>query len=124
MGDYLTNAKTRNLSQITNIRKRPPQPTYNFEVSPNENYIANDILVHNMAFQKMQYVPNTGKPSGEWVAMYDSTGAYKEQVYRVPFTMKFYRDETNNQTQVLYEDYSIDQTGTDPNSSTEWARTS
>ncbi len=43
----------------------------------------------------------------------------------VQFILAYYEWlETNNQTKVLYEDYSIDQTGTDPNSSTEWARTS
>ena len=98
IGDTLVNVTKKNVSIITSIKSAPAQPTYNFEVTPYENYVANDILVHNMAFQKLEYL-HQASTSDDWVPMYNTNaGQWKSQPIHMPWWFHGQRANASNST--------------------------
>ena len=57
IGDKLVDAVNREDASVVKVYPAVEEKTYNFEVKPYKNYIANNILVHNGGASKVSAVP-------------------------------------------------------------------
>ena len=82
VGDNLVNID-RSVTTVTAINKSFKQNTYNFEVTPNKNYVANNMVVHNGSANKVIASEGLYAKSAGDILVYTEDALWETYPYRL-----------------------------------------
>ena len=111
VGEKLVDYKTHRSATITSIEQVEDQKTYNFEVDPFRNYVANNLVVHNGALGKVTAAEGPYGSNQGYQLTYTEDGQWETMPQQHLIYLKF--NETGNRNNADGERfYGIDTEGT------------